>query len=103
MVINEMVAQLPPPQPEIPQQLRESSGQPVDSDTAAGLLDRLSLFHDGCRDWIGDVRNLELPQGVTLDDVLDAVVGLSVAHAIIASRDPYPGYGLRIPVSDAAH
>ena len=102
MVMNDMVAQLPPQRPEIPQQHEESSGQSADSNSTAGILDRLSLSHQGYRDWIGDVRNLELPEGVTLNDVLDAVVGLSLAHAIVASRDPYRGYGLRIPVSQAA-
>ena len=96
LVINDMVAQLPPRQPEILQQHEESSGPSTDPDSAAGLLDRLSLFHQDYRDWIGDVQNLELPEGVTLDDVLDAVVGLSVAYAIEKGRDPSSGYGLKI-------
>ncbi len=92
MVTNDMVAQLPSQEPEIPQHHEESCSQSADSQSTAGALYRLSLSHQGYRDWIGDVRNLELPEGVTLDDVLDAAVGLSLAHAIVASRDRYRGY-----------
>jgi hypothetical protein len=53
--------------------------------SAADILERLCSLECAYRDCLGDVQNLELPSGVTLDDVLDAVVGLTVAHAIAES------------------
>ena len=50
--------------------------------SAADILERLCASDRAYRDLLGDVRHLELPDGVTLDDVLDAVVGGTVAHAI---------------------
>ena len=55
-------------------------------------------------DWfptVGDVNKLNLPKGVQLDDVLDAVVGLSVAQAIVDGATPVRRFPTsRPPVDD---
>lgn len=68
----------------------------VDSQSgAAEILQRLCSVNDDYRDLLGDMQNLELPSGVTLDDVLDAIVGMTVAHAIADAMDKTMdrGYG----------
>jgi hypothetical protein len=76
--------------------------------TETRLLERLSVLRGANPDWIGDVQELELPQGVQLDDVLDAVVGLAVAQAIVdgyipirrfpESQPPVDEQGLRMEI-----
>jgi hypothetical protein len=69
--------------------LRENEA--LDSEhSASGVLQRLCVQHGAYRDLLGDLRDLTLPEGVTLDDVLDAVVGLSVGHEILGSKTPFP-------------
>jgi hypothetical protein len=58
--------------------------------SASDVLQSLCVEHPACRDLLGNLRNLQLPDGVTLEDVLDAVVGLSAGHAILRSKTPCP-------------
>ena len=64
--------------------------------SAVGLLQRFSVLDRAHPGWLGDVHELDLSKGVQLDDVLDAVVGLSVAQAIVDGTTPIR----RIPESD---
>ena len=57
---------------------------------ASDVLRRLCVQHRAYRDLLGDLEDLSLPVGVTLDDVLDAVAGLSLEHAIAGSKTPLP-------------
>jgi hypothetical protein len=68
----------------------EAVSGPSDSEqSASGVLRRLCVQHRAYRDLLGDLQDLTLPAGVTLDDVLDAVVGLSVGHAVAGSKAPF--------------
>ena len=51
--------------------------------TGAGLLRRLSILNQASPNWLGDTSGLTLPKRFKLDDVLDAVIGLAVAQAIV--------------------
>jgi hypothetical protein len=71
--------------------LRGNDSGPLDSEhSASDVLRRLCVQHRAYRDLLGDLRDLRLPDGITLDDVLDAVAGLSLGHAIAGSKTPLP-------------
>jgi predicted RNase H-like nuclease len=75
---------------------RRLAGRKLNSKhSAVGLLQRLSALDRAHPDWLGDAHELNLSKGVQLDDVLDAVVGLSVAQAIVDGTTP----ARRFPVS----
>lgn len=56
--------------------------------TGVGLLQRIGILNQTCPDWIGDISGMVLPNKVQLDEMLDAVVGLSVAQGIVDGVHP---------------
>jgi predicted RNase H-like nuclease len=63
---------------------------------AEGLLHRINILNKHETAWLPGLKTRHLPSKVKLDDVLDCLVGLSVAHAITED----PSYKNRIPRSD---
>jgi predicted RNase H-like nuclease len=75
---------------------RRLFGQPLLSKhLAAGALQRISLLNRISANWAGDPAAFDLPREVRLDDMLDAAVGLPVAHAIATG-----GEAFRLPEGD---
>ena len=63
---------------------------------AQGLLQRINIVNNHECTWLAGLNTDHVPSKVKLDDVLDSIVGLSVAHAI--AQDP--SYKNRFPRSD---
>ena len=63
---------------------------------AEGLLRRTNLLNNHYSTWLAGLKTGDLPSKVKLDDVLDSIVGLSVAHAIAED----PSYKMRFPEND---
>lgn len=63
---------------------------------ATGMLQRIDVLNQQNPSWLGGLKTDHLPIAVALDDVLDCLVGISVADAI--ARDA--NYKGRVPESD---
>lgn len=63
---------------------------------ATGLLQRIDVLNKHNPSWLRGVKTARLPPTVKLDDVLDCLVGISVAHAIAEN----PRYNKRLPEGD---
>jgi predicted RNase H-like nuclease len=61
-----------------------------------GLLQRINVLNKHKPTWLAALENLRLPSEVKLDDILDSIVGISVAHAISQG----PSYKNKFPEGD---
>lgn len=64
---------------------------------AEGLLHRINILNKHEASWLAELKTGRLAGKVKLDDVLDSIVGLSVAHAVAED----PGYKNKFPQSDS--
>jgi predicted RNase H-like nuclease len=63
---------------------------------AEGLPQRINILNKHKSTWLAGLNTGDLTNKVKLDDVLDSLVGLSVAHALATD----PGYRERLPESE---
>ena len=63
---------------------------------ATGLLQRIDVLNKHKSGWLRGLKTAHLPSSVALDDVLDCLVGISVADAVAGNAD-YKG---RLPEGD---
>lgn len=63
---------------------------------ACGLFRRLDVLKAACPG-LGELGRLPAMRGAKADDILDAIVGLSVAHGIAID----PAYDRRLPAGEA--
>lgn len=69
---------------------RRFGGEPLLSKhTGVGLLQRIGILNQTCPNWLGEIAGLALPKNVQLDDMLDSVVGLSVAQGVVDGAKPF--------------
>ena len=76
---------------------RLADGGLASKHSAHGLLQRINLLNKHKSNWLVGLDTADLPSKVKLDDVLDSIVGLSVAHGIAED----PSYKNRFPKLDA--